>query len=311
MKINKVISIAAVLLTVFMFFGGCQESSAPTAAPTATDNGKADWPAKITIVQMPDENNPDAGSIHEGFRTEMEEYLGIKIEELEGSDYTVGIEAMKSGKLEVLLVSPMSYYQAKRVADIEPLVTTSTNGAVPYKTVFITRSDRDDINSLEDLEGKTFAFVDPASSSGYLYPKTKLVTALELDPEKLENPNYFFSTVAYSGKHDSSLMGVVMGDYDAAAVALQMISGLADAGIINEDDIKIIGETDEIPNACFVIRADLPQSLKDAIRDFYLQYDDSGYFEAFYGTPDMKFVEVQDSDYDVVTEMVEILKIEE
>ena len=299
---------AGILIAAVMIFGsftGCSDKAGNS------DPAHPGWPEEIVIVQMPDENNPDAGQLHDGFRAEMEKYLGIPVKELKGSEYTVGIEAMKAGKLDIMLVTPMSYYQAQRTANIEALVTTTTEGAPEYRTVFVTKSDRTDIRSLEDLRDKTFAFVDPASSSGYMYPKAKLIVDLNLDSLKLETPGYFFKTVTYSGKHDSSLIGVSMGDYDAAAVAQQIIDQTAEAGLINKEDFKIIGQTDIIPSACFVIRGDLPQDLKDKIKEFYLQYSDSTYFEAFYHNPDIRFVEAKDSDYAVVRQMVEILKIEE
>lgn len=318
--IFRVLSIIISIVMSMILFTGCNSSNDEqsngniTNGSTTNVSGSSEnnWPSKLTIALMPDEGNPDAGQKNEAFSEAMSEYLGgIKIEVFEGSEYAVGIEAMKSGKLDILLVSPMSYYQANRVADIEPLVTTGTEGTVPYKTVFIVKSDREDIKSLEDLKGKTFAFVDPASSSGYMYPKAKLMTDLNLEADKLESPGYFFKTVAYSGKHDSSVMGVVMGDYDAAAVALQTIAPMAAAGLFDESDLKIIGETDVIPSACYVMRSNLPQDLKDKIKEFYLQYDDSSYFEQFYGNKGVRYIEAKDSDYDVVYEMVTLLNIEE
>jgi len=314
------------LLAAALLFADCAAkptTPAPTPAANAPQNASvttetpvepaanADWPDTLTIVLMPDEGNPDAANINTEFKDAMEAALGIKVEMIEAFEYAVGIEAMKSGKLDLLLVSPMSYYQAERVANIEPLVTTGTEGTTPYKTVFVTKSDRDDINSLEDLRDKTFAFVDPASSSGYLYPKAKLLSELGLDTDQLENPGYFFKTVTYSGKHDASLMGVSMGDYDAGAVALQIIDSVIDAGLIGANDLKIIGETDIIPSACYIMRAELPQSLKDTIKAFYLGYDDPTYFAQFYQNPDIRYIEAYASDYDVVYEMVRLLKIEE
>jgi phosphonate transport system substrate-binding protein len=306
---NKTTQILCGALSGAMFFLTACSAKSP-AAPSA-GQANSGWPEKITIVQIPNENNPDSGKAHEGFRAGLEAALGIRVEELEGAEYAVGIEAMKAGNLDVLTVTPMSYYQAKRVADAEPLVTTATMGEDPYKTVFITKNDRDDINSIEDLRGTSFAFVDPASSSGYMYPKAHLITKLGLDSDRLEQPDYFFKTVTYSGKHDSSLIGVGMGDYETAAVAYQVIGQLDAAGVIDRDDYKIVGETEVIPNACYVIRPDLPQDLKDAILDYYLAYDDAEYFEMFYQSPDVRFIRAKDSDYAVVDEMVRILGIEE
>jgi phosphonate transport system substrate-binding protein len=309
MKIAKPIACILPLCLCLAALAGCGTGGSSGGADGATPPEA--WPAKITIAQMPNENNPDTGTKHEGFRSAISEHLGIEVEIFEGAEYSVAIEAMRSGKLDISLVTPMSYYQATRVASIEPLVTTVSMGADPYKTVFLTRSDRDDINSLEDLRGKAFAFVDPASSSGYMYPKAHLLKNLGLESDRIESPGYFFETVVFSGKHDASLMGVAMGDYDAAAVALQTIRGIVDAGLIDEDDIKIIGETELIPNPCFIMRSDLPQGLKDKLREFYLAYEDETYFETLYGDTKTRFIEAKESDYAVVKDMVALLGIEE
>lgn len=278
---------------------------------SSADSKKEDgMPDKVTIVTMPDENNPAAGGKNEKFQKDLSEEIGLPVEIMEGADYAVGIEAMKNKKLDVLLVSPMSYFQAKQRVDIDPLVTTTAPGSETYRTVFITKKDNDKINSLEDLKGTNFAFVDPASSSGYLYPKYELVTKLKLNQAKLEEPDYFFKTVAYSGKHDSSVMGVSKGDYDAAAVAGQVLQSMDDAGLVKKDDLKIIDETQEIPNAAYVIRSELPEELKKKIKDFYLNYDDEEYFKAFYKDGSIRFVEAKDDDYEGVKDIIKVLGIE-
>lgn len=305
MKKKQWVFVGLIHLLTLGLLSGCGDSAASADANNASSIDK------LTIVQIQDENNPDSGQKNEQFRSDMAESLGIEVEELEGADYSVGIEALKAGKLDVLLVSPMSYYQAKKIAGAEPLVTTTSMGAEEYKTVFIVGKEDKTTQTLADLKGKSFAFVDPASSSGYMYPKAKLIKELDLDANQLENPGYFFDTVAYSGKHDSSLMGVVKGDYEAAAVAGQTIAALVDAGMMKKDDVRIIDETDTIPNALFVVRADLPKEIKESLKDFYLSYDNEDYFEAFYGSKDVRFVEAKDEDYAVVQEMVETLNLEE
>lgn len=266
---------------------------------------------KLTIVQMPDEGNPDMGGKNDDFKMALEEELGIEVEELEGAEYSVGIEAMRSGSLDVLLVSPMSYYQAKKVADAEPLVTTTSMGEEPYQTVFVVNGEDEETQTLADLEGKTFAFVDPASSSGYMFPKSKIVNDLDLDPDQLENPGFFFDTVSYSGGHDATAMGVAMGDYEAGAVAGQLIPRLIEAGLIEEDALRAIDKTEVIPNALYVVRPDLPEDIKEQLKDFYINYEDEEYFEATYGSPDVRFIEASEEDYEVVNEMIETLNLED
>lgn len=279
-----------------------------TVGCSANKDTASQWPDKIVLAQMPNENNPDADSKHEEFAKDLSKYLGIEVGSVEGTDYTAGIEGMASKNVDVMLVSPMSYFQAKERAGAELLVSTPT--LADYRTAFITKADRKDINTLNDLKGKTFAFVDQASSSGYLYPKAKLVKELKLDTDKLEANDYFFSTVAFSGGHPTSLTGVLMGDYDGAAVAKAVITQMVKAGQLNEKDIKIVGETDVIPNPCYVVRGDLPQDLKDKIKEFFLTYDDESYFEAVHDSKDTRFVEVTDNDYAPAKEMLDLLNID-
>lgn len=279
-----------------------------TEQDVTAESETAEWPEEITLVQMPNENNPNAGQKHDEFRQELEEYLGIKVNEMEGTDYSVGIEGMASGNIDVMLVSPMSYYQAKERAGAELLVSTPM--AEDYHTVFITQADNDEINSLEDLKGKSFAFVDQASSSGYMYPKAKLVQDLELDSDLLENSDYFFSTVAFAGQHQTVATGVSMGDYDAGAVAASVLSQMEEAGAIDTSTIKIIDQTDTIPNPAYVVRGDLPEDLKSKIKEFFLSYDNEDYFEQIHGDKSIRFVDVTEDDYKIIYDTLEALGID-
>jgi phosphonate transport system substrate-binding protein len=208
-----------------------------------------------------------------------------------------------------MLVTPMSFILAQQLADIEPLVYGTVEGSLPYKTVFITRADRDDINTIADLEGRSFAFVDPASSSGYMYPKAHLVTQYGLDPDQLLNSGYFFEYVTFSGRHDASILGISMGDFDGAAVAYAVLHMVSD--LIDMDNIRIIGETDLIPPPLTIVRANLPQSLRDAILSFYLQFDDEYYFEnSRHGNASARYMRAYASSYDVIADTINALNLE-
>ncbi len=100
-------------------------------------------------------------------------------------------------------------------------------------------------------------------------------------------------------------MGVAKGDYDAAAVAGQVITSLVDAGMIQEDDIRVIGETETIQMPSSSFAPICQQKLKAAFKDFYLTYENEEYFETFYGSKEVRFTEAKDEDYEVVQEMVE------
>jgi len=274
-------------------------------AETAAQTDERGWPSSITIMQMPDEGNPRMGQLHDSFRAALQEHLDIEVNELLGAEFAIGIEAARAGNLDILMVTPMSYFQALQVANVEPLVTFSTEAIENYTTVFITRSDRDDINTLDDIRGRTFAFVDPASSSGYMVPAVYLVEELGLDIDQMMNPGYFFESAVFSGQHQSSIMGVLMGDFEVAAIGYPVLGMMGDA--IDQNDFKIIARTPPIPQPMYIIRSDLPRDLIDAILDFYLQFDDEDYFESLHGSPTVRFIRAYHEDYLGMYRMIEML----
>jgi phosphonate transport system substrate-binding protein len=295
-----IIALAALLLLAAC---GGQDNTSTGGGPDGY------WPTRIVIASTAAEDDPAAMGGEELLRSAMEEYLGIEVAMLPDAIFNISLEALRAGHLDVMLVSPMSFILAQQLAEVEPLVAGTTEGTLPYKTVFIARSGRDDINSVSDLRGRSFAFVDPASSSGYMYPKAHLVTNYGLDPDRLLSSGYFFEYVTFSGRHDASVLGVIMGDFDAASVAyaiLHMFSDLFDA-----DEIKIIGETDIIPPPLTIARADLPQSLRDAILSFYLQFDDEFYFEnSRHGNPNARYRQAFAAEYDVIAETINALHLQ-
>ena len=301
-------SLSKFFLTVGLVttLAACGNGGSSSSSSALDDKANKGWPEELTLVQMPNENNPNAASMHTALRDHLSEELGIEVKEFEGGSYAVGIEALASGNLDIMLASPMSYYQANQKAGAELLVTPQVEG-YEYYTAFITKKDNEEINNMEDLKGKNFAFVNAASSSGYLYPKGTLVQEFDLDPDLLEQSGYFFENVTFSESHANSVMGVLMGDFDAAAVAIGQMDSMIQAGTIKEDDFKIIGRTQNIPDASYIIRGDLPEDFKEAIREAFVSFEDEQYFEAVHNDPNARFVETEQTYYDPTIEMLDAI----
>ncbi|MBP3952276.1 phosphate/phosphite/phosphonate ABC transporter substrate-binding protein [Bacillus suaedae] len=300
-KLSKIF-LTVGLVSALAACGNGESASTSTSADTANN----EWPEELALVQMPNENNPNAASMHTELREHLAKELGVEVKEYEGGSYAVGIEALASGNLDIMLASPMSYYQAKRVAGAELLVTPQI-ADYEYYTAFITKGDNEKINSMDDLKGKNFAFVNAASSSGYLYPKGSLVQEFDLDPDLVEQSGYFFENVTFSESQPNSVMGVVMGDFDAAAVAVGVLDMMVEAGSLKEDDFKIVGRTQNIPDASYIIREDLPEDFKTALRDAFLSFENEEYFEAVHNDPSARFVATEPDYYDPTIEMLEAI----
>lgn len=110
-----------------------------------------------------------------------------------------------------------------------------------YHSVLITQADHDEINGIQDIQGKTMAFVDPDSTSGSLVPSSDIMTAfpdMGLTVEKLRTNGEFFDAVTFSGKHQPGLQAVIMGDVDVAPISDQILQSEIDSGNIDGNAIS-------------------------------------------------------------------------
>src|SRR6266567_7894650 len=99
---------------------------------------------------------------------------GVPVRAQVASDYAGVIEALRSRRVDLAFVHPVGYVLANREAGCQILVRDVWQGKTAYTARFYVRKDRG-IQRVADLRGKTVAFVDPASSSGYIYPMVLLI----------------------------------------------------------------------------------------------------------------------------------------
>uniref|UniRef100_UPI00396CD1CE phosphate/phosphite/phosphonate ABC transporter substrate-binding protein n=1 Tax=Paracoccus sp. TaxID=267 RepID=UPI00396CD1CE len=153
------------------------------------------------------------------------------------------------------------------------LVKTNLDGSYTYHSIGFARADSG-ITSLDDMEGKSFAFADPNSTSGFLIPNVELPEA----GYSMEEGEYF-SRIGFSGGHEQSIIAVVNGDYDAGVTWADgqgdwadgynsgALRKAADAGIVDMNDIVEIWKSSPIPEGPVVVRKDLPAGVKTTIID--------------------------------------------
>jgi phosphonate transport system substrate-binding protein len=271
-------SLAALCLSALLVF-----AFLPLSACQSPD-GSGDV-AEIRIALLIDDGNPQSGLVFEAFRKDLEEHIGIPVRVIEGATHLVGIEAMRAGNLDIMWGSPFVYLLARDATEVERLVVTE-NPASINKTVFITANDR--IHTLDDMRGGTFAFISPASTSGFLYPMYHLMNMLNMERDDILTGG-FFDTVTYSGSQDASIMGTVHGDFDAAAVGGIFIENMTERGLINPGDIKVIAETPPLPDPGYIVRTALGEDVVARIREFFMEYRSEDYFTHNWGGGNDRF----------------------
>ena len=256
---------------------------------------------KLTIGLIPSEDSQAMIESSKQVLDDLQAKIGMPVVPFVATDYNGIIEALRSGKLDVAYLGPFSYVLATSVADVEAfsVAVTKKTGQSAYKSVILARKDSG-IHTLADLKGHTFAFVDPSSASGHLFPKAGLEQA-GFAPDSL------FKRVIFSGSHDASILAVENKKVDAAAVADRIFASAVAKGVVKQDDFEIVWSSKPIPESPMVWRKALDPELKKKVADALasikdVPWGDQGVLNGFQPTTD--------ASYDVVRETAKVLDLD-
>jgi len=255
---------------------------------------------QLSIGLIPSEDPRLMASEYQPLIDHLAKALRMEVKPFVATDYNGVIEALRSKKLDVAMLGPFSYVLATTVADVEAFAVPETSKAgVSYHAVIIARKDHG-FRTLSDLKGRNFAFVDPSSTSGHLFPKAALVK-LGYDPDT------FFGRVFFSGGHDASVLSVQNGKVDAAAVADALLEAAYARGVVKREDLQVLWTSEPIPTVPYVMRRDLPDDLRKRIRTAFLEIRDLAV--GSHATI-VRVDPIDDSAYDGIRETAKILKLE-
>ncbi len=231
---------------------------------------------QFNIGLLGGENVQDRLASNECFRAYVEDALGVPVRLFTPADYNGVIQGLIGGSLDLAWLGA-SAYAAVYLNDPEAvhpiLVKTNLDGTYMYYSVAIAREDSG-IRSIEDMEGRSFAFADANSTSGYLIP----LVEMPQEGYSMEEGE-FFGRIAFSGGHEQTIIAVVNGDFDAGVVWTDgqgewedghnsgALRRATDSGIVDMNDIVEIWRSRPIPEGPIVIRSDLPQDVQDTVTE--------------------------------------------
>src|SRR5215470_4907521 len=274
-------------------------------AGAATGANDPSWPKEITFALLSTENAAEITRRWGPILAQLEKDLGIKVKAATATDYRGTIEALKFKKAEIGHLGPKSYVEAStnNYANVEPIAQLQlANGSLGYRSCLIVHSDSD-MFSPEDMGGKTFAFNDPNSTSGYLVPSAFFMMEMSVDPKK------YFSKVTFSGSHEASILAVANKKVEVASTNLPDLQQLTRENKVPRNALRVIWVSKLIPNDPIVVRKDMPASLRSAIQES-LTTMKARSPEAFkeIGAWVGGFVPADDSKYQVIRDLNEVAK---
>lgn len=261
----------------------------------------AQQPTELRVGLIPSE---DAQAMIRASQQVMEQLAartGMKVKPFVANDYNGVIEAMRSGKIDVAYFGPFSYVLASQLANAEAFAipVSKKSGQSSYQSILITRKDKG-LNTVAQLQGKTFAFVDPSSASGHLFPKAGL------KGQGVDTDTYF-SRVIFSGSHDASILAVANNKVDAAAVAEPIFFNAVAKGHVKAEDFLVVWRSQPIPESPMAWRKSLDATTKQKVATALaeikgLPWGDRGELNGFAST--------NDQAYDVVRATAKTLNLD-
>jgi phosphonate transport system substrate-binding protein len=229
------------------------------------------------------------------------------------TSYTAVIEAMGAGQVDVGWLATFAYVLAHDRHGAEVLLATIRMGSKTYRSQVVVRADSG-IETIDQLRGKRFAFVEPASASGFIYPNALLANR-GIDYRS------FFSDTTFAGGHDRVIIAVYNRQVDGGATFGNSIETgpPSDARTLLQATlpdvmsvIKPIAQTDPIPNDTVSVRRGLDSNLVQLIREglLYVQGTADGQraLRDLYNINGL--APAEDRDYDPVRATARVLNLD-
>ncbi len=193
----------------------------------------------------------------------LQKITGLHFKTAIATSYAAVIEAMGAGKVDIGWLATFSYVLAKQKYDVDLLLIVVRFGSPFYRGQIVTHVDSG-IKTLSDLKGKKFAYVDPASTSGHLYPKT-LFLSNGLNPDRL------FAQSRFAGSHNAVILSVLKREVDAGATYDDARAAVAKIYPEVFTQLRVIAYTKDIPNDTVSARKGLDPAIKQKIKNGLVQ----------------------------------------
>ena len=252
------------------------------AAIAMPATGRRAWAAQVPQLRiglLGGENESDRLGRFGAYQALLAVTFDIPVRLFPASDYAGVLQAFSARQIEMSSLGASGYAGAwlDTNGGIEPLLVPEENdGSIAYHSVLVVRADSG-ITDLAGMRGRSLAWADPNSTSGYLIPRF----ALRRQGIGVENGQYF-SRTGFAGGHEQGVVAVLQRQYDGAVTWVSgqgepaqgysrgNLRAMVDKGMLNMADLRVLWMSDPIPNGPIAARTDLPAAFKEDMKLFHL-----------------------------------------
>jgi phosphonate transport system substrate-binding protein len=257
----------------------------------------------LHLVLTPSQKPTDLLVAGEEFGAALGKLVDLPVRVTVASDYAAVVEALRNRTADLAFVHPAGYVLANREAKAMIVAKDQWHGNTSYTSRIYVRKESG-ITTLEGLRGKTIAFVDPTSASGYVYP---MVLLIQKGLVTNRDPKTFFKEFVFSGSHDAGLLALLNGHVDALASFDQAREQyLKDPA--QREKIIFVAETEPIPEGGICARDGLDPAVFAKVRTALLSMKGPAYAEILKKLYDIDgFEPAEDREYDPVRAAMDLL----
>ena len=274
----------------------CDENK-DLVADSPKDSKRWRDPSTLVWAYTPVEDPAVYANIFKPFTDHLEKCTGKRTVYYPVQSNSAEIEAMRSGRLHFAGYSTGPTGFAVNLAGAVPFAAKGLGDEVRGYNLAAVVKASSPYQKLADLKGKKVAHTSPSSNSGNLAPRV-------LFPDQGLKTDDDYKPLM-SGGHDKSLLGVVSGDYDMAAVASDVLERMITRGTVKQADIRIIYKSPVFPTSSFAHAHDLKPELADKLKACFFSFRFSPEMQKEFNGDDRFLPITYQKDWAVVRDVAE------
>ncbi len=255
---------------------------------------------ELLIGLIPEQNVFRQRERYQVLKRYLFDKLGLTINFTSLTRYGNIIEHFTGEKMDGAFFGSFTYALAHEQLGIEPLARpVNPDGTSTYHGYIFVRKDSG-IRTAADMKGRRFAFVDQATTAGYLFP----LAYFKLNG--INNPHTYLRESFFAGSHDAAILAVLNKEADIGAAKNTVFDQLVTENPRIEKELVILAASEVVPQNCLAVRKDLDPELKSALQKALIEMDksDEG-AETLRKFGARGFIDTRDSDYHYLYKLAE------
>jgi len=228
--------------------------------------------------------------------------VGVRFVVVPSIDYEKSIKKLRDGDIDAGIFGSAPAFISFKEEIAEPIARPEIRKSSVYYGYWLTLKESG-LKKIEDFKGKRFAYVDPYTSAGYLFPRAAV-------KEKGFDPDNFFGTVKFSKTHEAAIQMLLNGSVDGCAAKDTAYKKFIDTNIELKDRINIIEIAGPFPERTITISKRVDEGIRKKVKEALLKMDsDPEGKKVLMETGHSRYIETTRDDFTAIEKILNVLKV--